>query len=209
MKHIKLFNGLNEEKSRDIVPESQVKKGMLAEDYFGELWTVEKIVPIDKFNSIKSFDESGAMSDALRDPENEIPDDTTHLIAVTNEDGESGVFCYAPEGACVWTDWEKHKKTIKESSNSTTKGLYPELFESPSFKNASTEAYIEKNLAELIKSCKGKIFRPDSKVTNEQVLGVIISKFCDFDINKILEVCASALEDSNAHDLADKIKEME
>lgn len=207
MKHIKLFNELNEEKSRDIVPESQVKKGMVAEDYFGELWTVEKIVPIDKFNSIKSFDESGAMSDALRDPENEIPDDTTHLIAVTNGDGESGVFCYAHEGACVWTDWEKHKKTIKESSNSTTKGLYPELFEKLPIE--STESYIEKELNELIKSCKGKIFKPDSKVTNEQVLGVIISKFCDFDINKILEVCAFALEDSNAHDLADKIKEME
>ncbi len=76
----------------------------------------------------------------------------------------------------------------------------------------NTEAYINKNLKPIIDYCKSVIFTPEAqksgKITDEQVLGIIVSKFCKWDGDKIIDVASYALEDSNFDDLAQEIKKL-
>lgn len=80
----------------------------------------------------------------------------------------------------------------------------------------STEAYTElilldKVLKPLIEYCKKmytKEAQAEGKMDNNQVLGMIVSKFCRWDPNDIIEVSAFALEDANQDDLAEKIRKL-
>jgi len=76
----------------------------------------------------------------------------------------------------------------------------------------NTEAYIKEHLTPIIAYCKSVIFTPEAqksgKITDEQVLGIIVSKFCEWDGDKIIDVASYALEDSNFDDLAQEIKKL-
>jgi hypothetical protein len=110
MKNTKYFNQfLNERQlSRAVVDPSVVKPGMIATDYGDQKWTVIKVVPVKEWESVKKYDESGAMAEGMSDKETHGIDDSTWLIAVnikrTVKDDENAVFTYGPDGACVWSN---------------------------------------------------------------------------------------------------------
>lgn len=58
--------------------------------------------------------------------------------------------------------------------------------------------YMDK-LSDLIREAKGEIYNPDyiQETSDAETLGVLVSKFAEWDLIKIKEVVDSALEDSN------------
>lgn len=101
MKHIKIFEDFNVAKA--VIGQSFVTSGMVATDYNNEKWKVIKVVPMKDFSTIKKYDESGAMAEAMENPDDYEIEDDTYLIAVKNAD-ETAVFTYGPDGACVWSN---------------------------------------------------------------------------------------------------------
>ena len=65
--------------------------------------------------------------------------------------------------------------------------------------------YIGVSLGEL-----KKYFTDDyqDKATYEETLGLLVSKFCEWDGNKIFKVSTSAFEDSNFHSFNEKFEEL-
>lgn len=63
----------------------------------------------------------------------------------------------------------------------------------------TSEERIQEVLLPLVKELKRVIYLPEyqSEVSDAEVLGVIVSKFCKWDINEIIEVAKNAFEDSN------------
>lgn len=63
----------------------------------------------------------------------------------------------------------------------------------------SSDDRVKQVLSPLVKEMKFEIFTPDhqDKVTDEEVLGVIISKFTEYDGQAILSIARSAFEDAN------------
>ena len=63
----------------------------------------------------------------------------------------------------------------------------------------TSEEIIKAELTPLIKKIRNIVFMPEYRkgATDEDVLGIIVSKFCEWDINAICEVSKSAFEDSN------------
>jgi len=63
----------------------------------------------------------------------------------------------------------------------------------------STEYKVHKVLQPLIDELKKKIFTPEyrEKATDEETLGIIVSKYCEWDVNKIKEVIDACKEDAN------------
>jgi hypothetical protein len=59
-------------------------------------------------------------------------------------------------------------------------------------------------LQRMIDTNKRHWVNPDA-VTNEQALGVIIAKYCQYDGARIVSALQYALEDANHHDLNRKI----
>lgn len=60
------------------------------------------------------------------------------------------------------------------------------------------EEYMKK-LEEAIKEGKSKIILPEyqDQISDAEILGVLVSKFSKWDINKIVEILEYTLEDSN------------
>lgn len=63
-------------------------------------------------------------------------------------------------------------------------------------KNAQT---IDKSLKNLIEEKKIEFFNEPQKITDEEVLGILISQYFKWDGNKIFKTTYSAFEDSNFH----------
>lgn len=77
--------------------------------------------------------------------------------------------------------------------------------------NKTTEQMVFETLRPLISKLKKKIYTPEGQLTatDEDCLGMIVSKFCKWDIGKVIEVCKSAMEDSNCHDGVKMLEEFE
>tara|TARA_E500000178_G_C16982689_1_gene736595 strand:+ start:292 stop:534 length:243 start_codon:yes stop_codon:yes gene_type:complete len=61
------------------------------------------------------------------------------------------------------------------------------------------ERIINKRLKNLIDEKKIEFFNEPQKITDEEVLGILISQFFKWDGNKIFKTTYSAFEDSNFH----------
>lgn len=63
----------------------------------------------------------------------------------------------------------------------------------------STEYLVDQYLKPLIRDVREKAFMPDYRagISDYDVLGLIVSKYCRWDFNNLKEVMLSALEDSN------------
>jgi len=69
---------------------------------------------------------------------------------------------------------------------------------------------INDKLKNLLDEAKEQYFIDDyvSKASYEETLGLLISKFCKWDGNKIFKVSTSAFEDSNFHTFNEKFEEL-
>ena len=65
----------------------------------------------------------------------------------------------------------------------------------------TTEAKIKKALDALIKEVKPMIFTDPNTATDDETLGIIVSKYVEWDANRIEEVAKFAFEDSNFSDV--------
>lgn len=48
----------------------------------------------------------------------------------------------------------------------------------------------------------------DSDKVSREMLGILVARFCEWDIIGVAEVCISALEDANFHDAAAKLADI-
>jgi len=64
-------------------------------------------------------------------------------------------------------------------------------------------------LKKLIGKVRRESYLPEyrDKIPDEQVLGVMISTYAEWDGDNIMQIFTSALEDANYHTLNDKIQE--
>ena len=69
----------------------------------------------------------------------------------------------------------------------------------------STDGLIQAMIPTLLSYIKEKAFVKGYKATDAEALGLVVSKFCQWDAGSILAVTSEALEDSNFDDLAQKI----
>ena len=72
-------------------------------------------------------------------------------------------------------------------------------------KNASTDEMIAQVIPMLLDAIKEKAYVGGYKATDAEALGLVVSKFSQWDAGAILAVTAEALEDANFDDLAKKI----
>jgi len=72
------------------------------------------------------------------------------------------------------------------------------------------EAYIMKQLKDLIEVGRGTFYRPEYALTtpDEEILGVIVAKFCQWTGSRIIKTMLSALEDANYHTLSAEIEDL-
>jgi uncharacterized protein with von Willebrand factor type A (vWA) domain len=75
---------------------------------------------------------------------------------------------------------------------------------------ATAQALQRATIDELIQNRKGDIFTRNyvSQAKPEEVLGVIISQYNEWNIKSIIDTFLYALEDSNAHELVEKISKI-
>tara|TARA_R110000868_G_scaffold14375_1_gene66717 strand:- start:743 stop:1021 length:279 start_codon:yes stop_codon:yes gene_type:complete len=71
--------------------------------------------------------------------------------------------------------------------------------------NQSTDQMIAAVLPTLLNAIKEKAFVKGHKATDAEALGLVVSKFTQWDAGSILAVASEALEDANFDDLAQKI----
>lgn len=71
--------------------------------------------------------------------------------------------------------------------------------------NQSTDQMIAAVLPTLLNAIKEKAFVKGHKATDAEALGLVVSKFTQWDAGSILAVTSEALEDANFDDLAQKI----
>lgn len=76
-------------------------------------------------------------------------------------------------------------------------------------KSITTETLVQMSLIPLIEEVKRRVFTPEyqDKVTTEEVLGIIISKYSEWDGQKIFDIMQNAFEDSNFHSFNAKMSE--
>ena len=72
--------------------------------------------------------------------------------------------------------------------------------------NVDIQKTVEARLDSLIAELEGHIF--SVKVGNEEVLGVILAKYCRWQGSKILDIAIQALDDANFHTEAAKVQEI-
>jgi hypothetical protein len=70
----------------------------------------------------------------------------------------------------------------------------------------SSDKMIEEIMKPLIKQVKDVAFVKGANVSDEEVLGVIVSKYLKWNGNAIIETAMEALRDSNFHKLADDLE---
>lgn len=73
-------------------------------------------------------------------------------------------------------------------------------------RNIDVHKTVKDRLDALIAELEGRIF--NVKVSKEEVLGVILTKYCGWEGPKILEVAIRALDDANFHAEAAKVQEI-
>lgn len=73
---------------------------------------------------------------------------------------------------------------------------------------AYKEINIHNKLTPLIQECRNSWIEEDvrDEFTNEEILGMIVSKFCKWDGTRILKVSAEAFEDSNFREIASDLR---
>jgi len=71
--------------------------------------------------------------------------------------------------------------------------------------NQSTDEMIAAVLPTLLTAIKEKAFVKGYKATDAEALGLVVSKFSQWDAGSILAVTSEALEDANFDDLAQKV----
>ena len=69
---------------------------------------------------------------------------------------------------------------------------------------------LEKRLQEIINDAKKEYFVEEhqTKASDEETLGILISKFCQWNGNKIFRVSYNAFEDSNFHSFNEEFEEL-
>ena len=69
---------------------------------------------------------------------------------------------------------------------------------------------LEKRLQEIINDAKKEYFVEEhqAKASDEETLGILISKFCQWNGNKIFRVSYNAFEDSNFHSFNQEFEEL-
>tara|TARA_R100001510_G_C7651316_1_gene208975 strand:+ start:1830 stop:2117 length:288 start_codon:yes stop_codon:yes gene_type:complete len=73
-------------------------------------------------------------------------------------------------------------------------------------KAQSSEDIIAYYLPTLLAAIKEKSFVDGYEATDEEALGLVVSKFCKWDALSITQVAAEAYEDANFDDLAHTVK---
>ena len=68
---------------------------------------------------------------------------------------------------------------------------------------ATTDEMVAQIMPTLLKAIKQKAFSKDYVASDEQALGLVVSKFCKWNAGQILAVTTEALEDSNYDNLAE------
>lgn len=71
--------------------------------------------------------------------------------------------------------------------------------------NQSTDEMIAAVLPTLLTAIKEKAFVKGYKATDAEALGLVVSKYSQWDAGSILAVTSEALEDANFDDLAQKV----
>ena len=69
----------------------------------------------------------------------------------------------------------------------------------------STDEMIASVMPTLLNAIKEKAFVKGYKATDAEALGLVVSKFTQWDAGSILAVTSEALEDANFDDLAQKV----
>tara|TARA_R110000751_G_scaffold292194_1_gene399497 strand:- start:443 stop:721 length:279 start_codon:yes stop_codon:yes gene_type:complete len=70
----------------------------------------------------------------------------------------------------------------------------------------STDALVAAIIPTLLTTIKQKAFVKGYKATDEEALGLVVSKFCKWDAEAITEVAAEAFIDANFDDLAEDVR---
>ncbi len=119
---------INEAKMKDF---DDVKPGDVAEDYHGEKWKVlAKGTGKDFWKTLSKFDDSGVVADMAHYPDQygmtKGDFEELYLIAVQMK-GETAVFTYDPDGACVYESINEAKDdfvtaTVAKDSGDLRKG---------------------------------------------------------------------------------------
>ena len=73
---------------------------------------------------------------------------------------------------------------------------------------ATTDEIVAQVLPTLLDAIKQKAFVSNYKATDEEALGVIVSKFTQWNAGAILAVTAEALEDANFDNLASQVDKL-
>jgi len=63
-------------------------------------------------------------------------------------------------------------------------------------------------MTRLLTQLRSTAFKPGARVSDAQVLGLLIAQYLDYDANAIYEVAAAALEDANFHEAAAHVRAM-
>ena len=74
--------------------------------------------------------------------------------------------------------------------------------------NLSSDEVIKLVMPALIKDVKAKAYVQDAAPSDAEVLGLIVSKFNQWDRDSIFETFVEALEDSNFHSDVDTVREL-
>ena len=70
----------------------------------------------------------------------------------------------------------------------------------------TTDETIANVIPQLLETIKAKAFVDGYEATDEEALGLVVSKFCKWDALSITKVAAEAYEDANFDDLAHNVK---
>jgi hypothetical protein len=70
--------------------------------------------------------------------------------------------------------------------------------------------YILKRIKDLIELGRSTFYLPEYRpsIPQEEILGVIVAKYCEWKGERIIKVFLSALEDANYHTLRSQIEEL-
>ena len=74
----------------------------------------------------------------------------------------------------------------------------------------STETMLKKKLPFILQEVKTRCFIAGyaARASDEEALGLLLSKYLEWSGNRILKACSFALEDANFHDEAAKVDEL-
>jgi len=74
---------------------------------------------------------------------------------------------------------------------------------------ATTDEMIAQIMPTLLEAIKQNSFTKGYRASDEQALGLVVSKFCNWNAGQILAVTSEALEDSNYDNLAESVYKLD